>query len=216
MASVVEICNMALGNIRSAGINSLTEPSVQAQQCKLRYATVRDVVLASAPWGFNKTVTSLAQLSAVTVFNWQYVYQHPQDCLYIDRIIPNYEYFSSAALQSQLSRLGTNPPDLTKSVPYERHIVNGNRVIVTNEPLARIQYRARIDDPNVYDPAAIEAIAWLLSAEVAIPIVGGEAGRVLRSDALQMYKSFINSAAADNQNQMRKTQVESEFVTARQ
>lgn len=214
MASIVEICNMALGNIRSAGINSLNENSLQAQQCKLRYAYVRNMLLTQNDWGFNTVIAPLALLTD-TVFNWLYVYQYPTDCLRINRLIPNYEYFSSNALSTPLSNLGVVSPDLNRSVEYKRMLIGTNRVIVSNEQNARAEYRILIDDPNVYDPAFIMAMSWLLAADIAIPIVGGEAGRSLRSDALTMYQRYLGDASASNMNQRYSAPRDSEFVTAR-
>ena len=45
MASEVEICNLALSNIRAGSINSLTEGSLQAQICKLKYPILRDLCI---------------------------------------------------------------------------------------------------------------------------------------------------------------------------
>lgn len=213
MTSEVEICNLALSNIRSAGINSLTEASIQAQNCKLKYPLVRDNVLKQAPWGFAHKQDALAVLTD-DIFNWLYSYQYPSDCLYINRLIPNYELFVSG-VSRPADILGAVLPDLNKQVAYQIFNVNGNRVIAANEPSLRIDYRARVTDPNLFDPTCIEAMSWLLSAELAIPIVGGEAGRSLRVDALNMYKSYLSSAAADNQNQRYSAPLDSEFVTIR-
>jgi len=221
MASVVEICNKALGNIRSTGINSLTEPSLQAQQCKLRYDDVRDTVLAAAPWGFNKIITTLALLSAESVHNWLYVYQYPSDCLYIDRIISSYEYFTDVTLYSPLDNLGVSSPDLSRKIPFEKVAIptadrsSANRVIATNEQYAYVQYRAQINDPNVYDAKVREAIGWLLAAEIAVPICGAETGRGLRAEALKMYQSYLPDASADDLQQRYSAPRESTLVTGR-
>ena len=45
MTSVVDICNLALSNIRAGSINNIDEVSLQAQQCKLKYPFMRDRLL---------------------------------------------------------------------------------------------------------------------------------------------------------------------------
>ena len=83
MASEIEICNLALGNIRAGSINSFTEGSIQAQQCNLKYSIIRDRCLREIVWSFNRKIEALATLSSVTIFNWAYAYQYPSDCLKI-------------------------------------------------------------------------------------------------------------------------------------
>ena len=82
MASDVEICNIALSNIRAGSINSLDENSLQAQQCKLKYALLRDRMLTEVPWTFNRKIRALSVLTT-EIFNWAYAYQYPTDCLKI-------------------------------------------------------------------------------------------------------------------------------------
>ena len=53
MASVVEICNIALTRIgQNEPIVSLTEQSKAAELCSLHYATCRDEVLRDFDWPF--------------------------------------------------------------------------------------------------------------------------------------------------------------------
>ena len=214
MASEVELCNMALSNIRSSGINSLSESSLQAQQCKLKYATVRDMVLADADWGFNSVLAPLAVLSGVSIFNFLYAYQRPVDCLYINRLVLNYPYYSSG-ISTPLQNLGVISPDLDKQVAYREFNSNGVRVIASNEASLYIDYRARVTDPNLFNTAFMIALSWLLAAAVAIPIVGAEQGRALRADALNLYKSYVAAAAASAMSQRYTAPRDSEFITAR-
>lgn len=213
MASEVEICNLALSNIRAAGINSLNEASLQAQQCKLKYPIVRDMVLSQANWGFSRKLAPLALLTD-TVFNWKYAYQYPSDCLFINRLILNYELFV-AGVNRPVDILSTNAPDLNKQVAYEVFNIDGNRVIASNEVDLRIDYRSRVTNPNLFSTASIMATSWLLASELALPIVGAEAGRALRSDALNMYQSYLASAAAETNNQRYSAPLDSEYITVR-
>ena len=85
MASEIEICNLALSNIRAGSINSFTEGSLQAQQCNLKYSILRNRVLKES-WGFNHKIRALSVLTT-EVFNWVYAYQYPTDCLKINRLV---------------------------------------------------------------------------------------------------------------------------------
>ena len=90
MASEVEICNLALSNIRAGSINSLNEGSVQAQLCKLKYPILRDRCLREIPWQFNHKIRALAPVTT-DIFNWGYAYSYPVDCLKIHRLVGSYE-----------------------------------------------------------------------------------------------------------------------------
>jgi len=166
MSSEVEICNVALSNIRSTGINSLNESSLQAQQCKLKYPIVRDTVLAAANWGFSNKVAPLALLTS-TVFNWKYVYQYPSDCLFINKLVLNYETFAQG-VSNPYDNLAPNTPDLNRGVPYKVMNLDGKKVIVSNNPELRIDYRSRVTDTSMFEVTFTQALSWLLAAEVSI------------------------------------------------
>ena len=214
MASEVEIYNMALSEIRAGSINSFTESSLQAQQGKLKYSFLRDMLLSNTPWGFAHKVDVLAVLTD-DLFNWVYAYQYPSDCLHINRLILNYEEVTSetGALRTRHIE-DVYAPDLDRQVKYELQNVDGNRVIAANETELRISYRKKITDPNLFSPLFIQAFVQLLAANVAVSIVGAEVGRQLKSDALTLYKSYIEEAAAEANNQNYSEPKDSEFINA--
>lgn len=213
MTSEVTICNMALSHIRGGSINSLTEPSIQAQQCKLLYPVLRDMVLEAAPWQFATRIDELALLSDVTVFNWLYAYQRPTDCLKIKRLILNWETVSQTDDQFYGNRL---PIVNTKApVPYQIFNVADNRVIAANYPDLRIEYTIRITDPNLFSTQFVMALARLLASELAVPIAGEAAGRKFQSDSLSIYQKYIGSAMASNANEQYEETPDSEFITVR-
>lgn len=217
MASEVEICNLALSNIRSGSINSLDESSLQAQQCKLKYPFMRDRVLTELPWIFNRKIRALSVLTT-DIFNWAYAYQYPTDCLKIHRLVGAHEELSNAdadvvsrLLDSQLLPL----KDLRSQVPYEVFNFDDNKTIGANESELRVDYAAKVTDPNLFSTDCILAISHLLAAEIAIPIVGAELGRQLRSDSLQIYKQYLDAAMANDLNDGYDTPALSEFETIR-
>lgn len=216
MASVVEICNMALSNIRAGSINSLDEPSLQAQQCKLKFPYLRDMLLSDAPWNFAHKHDSLALLTD-DLFNWVYAYQYPSDCLHINRLILNFEEFGGTGDGVVRSRHieAVYTPDLDRQVKYEVQNVDDNRVIAANEPELRISYRKKITDPNLFSSLFTQAFVQLLTSELAIPVVGAEVGRQLRSDALQLYQSYMLEANANTMNEGYTETRDSEFITVR-
>lgn len=217
MASEVEICNIALSNIRAGSINSLTEGSLQAQQCKLKYGILRDRCLREIPWGFNRKIKALAPVTT-EIFNWAYAYQYPIDCLKIHRLMGSYEEISSGAtdyISQQLDANVLSLKDTRTQIPYEVFNFDDKKTIGADQPELRINYAAKVTDPNLFSDDFVMALSHLLASEVAVPIVGAEMGRALRNDSLQLYKQYLASALAADQNDQYSSPVESEFITVR-
>lgn len=217
MSDEVEICNLALSNIRAGSINSLDETSRQGQLCKLKYPVIRDMLLTEIPWGFARKIQGLAVLTT-EIYNWAYAYQYPSDCLKINRLVGAYEELSNAdadvisrLLDSQLLTTGDRRPQ----VAYEIFNFTDNKTIGSNETDLRIDYIAKITDPNLFTPSFILAFSHLLASELAIPIIGVENGRQLRSDSLQMYKEYLATAEADDLNETYTPPALSELETIR-
>jgi hypothetical protein len=216
MSSEVEICNLALSDIRGGSINSLTEGSLQAQTCKLKYPILRDRLLTEG-WGFNRKIRALSVLTT-EIFNWAYAYQYPTDCLKIHRLVGAHEELLNAdagvvsrLLDSQLLPL----KDLRPQVPYEVFNFDNNKTIGANESELRIDYAVKVTDPNLFTDDFVMALAMLLSAHLAIPIVGAETGRQFRNDNLQLYKEYLNAALANDLNDQYNEPPLSEFETIR-
>jgi len=210
MASEVDICNIALSHIRAGRINSLQDVTIEGQECELKYALMRDLMLESFNWPFAHKIKPLS-LSETPVFNWSQTYQYPADCLKINRLVARYEEVAS---NSTMSPDKVVAHDLRGQIPYEVFSFK-TRLICTNLTEARIDYRQRITDPEVFPPAFAMALSYLLAAELAVPVVGAELGRALRKDSLDLYISYLNSATADALNEQYFSPVESEFVKIR-
>lgn len=219
MSSETYICNLALSNIRSAGINSLDEGSAQAQQCKLKYPLMRDMMLNDYSWNFAHKIKPLTPVDH-EIFNWAYAYQYPTDCMIINRIVGSYEEVNSTTRLLTTSHSNyydidvLSPHHLRQQIPYE--IFNfETKVIGANEEQLRIDYRARVTDPNLFSTPFVLALAHLLASEIAIPIVGGELGRSLRGESLNLYERYFNNAVQNDQNQKHQPVLDSEYVLTR-
>ena len=76
MASVINICNIALARIgNSRTINSLTEKTKEAYTCNLFYESMRDAVLADNDWNFAMSRVVLADLGDPAP-GWLFRYQY--------------------------------------------------------------------------------------------------------------------------------------------
>lgn len=217
MASEVEVCNLALSNIRAGSINSFTEGSIQAQICKLKYSILRDRCLREIPWQFNHKIRALAPVTT-DIFNWSYAYSYPVDCLKIHRLVGSFEELpaGSSGVASRLLDSRVIPlKDVRRQIPYEVFNFDDVKTIGSDQPELRIDFASKVTDPNLFSDDFIMALSHLLSSEIAVPIVGAELGRVLRNDSLQLYKQYLASAIATDQNDQYFMPSESDLVTIR-
>lgn len=217
MSSEIEVCNLGLSNIRAASINSLTEGSIQAQYCRLWYPILRDRCLREIPWQFNRKIRALSS-SSVDVFNWAYAYAYPTDCLMIHRLVGSYEELpagSSSVVARRLDSRVLPLKDIRTQIPYEVFNFDNNKVIGADQQELRIDFAAKVDDPNLFSDDFIIALSHLLAANLAVPIVGAELGRALRSDSLQLYKQHLAAAISTDMNDQYLVPGESDLVTVR-
>jgi len=203
MSSQIEICNLALSSVRAKSINSITEASVEAQQCKLHYDIARQFVLRDTPWQFAKVVTAL-ELLTTEPLHWVYAYAYPNDCLAFRSVTGDYA-FKQQTDTDDVSRWRfveeQYEPEL--SVPFEIQHSSGNRIIATDETEAYGIYTKDIIDESMFDPQMVMALGYYLGSLIAIPLTGADIGRAMRKEALQLYSSTINVAIANELNESR-------------
>lgn len=175
------------------------------------------MVLSTGVWGFARKLVGLGLLTT-EVYNWTYSYQYPSDCLKINRLIGSQEQLLNADA-STISHMADSGllqyNELRKKIPYEVFNFTNNKVIGANESDLYIDYVVKVTDPNLFTEAFELALSHLLGAEIAVPIVGVENGRQLRSDCLTMYKEYLATAEADDLNETQSTPLPSEYETVR-
>lgn len=205
MWSVVEICNIALAGIRGKSINALTEASLEAQQCKLHYDLARKFVLKDTDWQFARKIVPLA-LSSIEPLHWVYAYAYPGDCLHIRHVTGDF------AFKNQIDTEFANrlryidqyiEPEL--SVPYEiQNDGADNKIIACDQADAYVIYTRNVTNTTLFDSQMVTALAQYLGSMIAIPIMGGDIGRAMRKEALELYARTLSSAIASNMNEQRQ------------
>jgi len=199
MASVIQICNIALMRIGSSRtINSLSEQSKQADVANVFYESSRDTVLSDFDWNFASKRVALADLDTPST-DWQFAYRYPTDCMRITEIMtPGIRY-----------------PAPGMRVTYEvgADAAGTGKIIYTNQPEAQLRYVGKITDPNMFDAQFADALSWKLAAEFAMPLA---ASGDLGNKALQMYNAMVLAGVAHSNNESQEPLVpESEFTIAR-
>lgn len=87
--SKLTICNGALQKIGVPRIMSVDEDSKEAKICNSEYDKVRKTLLRMYPWGFASARAQLAPVPDAPVFEYEYAFELPADCL---RIVELFEY----------------------------------------------------------------------------------------------------------------------------
>ncbi|SNS15859.1 hypothetical protein [Pseudomonas segetis] len=197
MASVVQICNIALSRIgQTQFIDSLTEQSKAAELCDLHYDACREEVLQAAPWPFAEARVYLADIGSPPV-NWLYRYRYPTDCL-----------------QAQyISLPGMRMPSTELRPKFKVINASGGRAIVADMPQAELVYTVSVEDTTYFPPLFVSALAWRVAAELAM---GLQARPENYAAAMQNYSRVIDQAQAQAFNESDEDELpESEFVSVR-
>lgn len=166
--NVVEICNMALMRLgHDRQIADLTEMSAEAGYCNTFWDHCRKATLRAYPWNFAVRTVVLAPLSETST-QYDFIYQIPTGCLRALEIV--------------------NTTGDTK-IKFE---VRG-RKIYTNQQDAELKYILDVEDTNLFDFEYIDALAYLLAAEISGPLTGD---RARRGDNYEIFRLRIKDAAA--------------------
>ena len=135
----ISICNLALGMLGMPAITSLDETNSNALLCRKFFSTLRDRVLRDHCWSFATTSHSLSVL-AEDGFDPEFpvVCELPTDVIRVLRVVPE--------------------------MPFQRH---GHEIHVPAAP-EKVIYIRRVEDPNLFDTTFVEALQYLLAAEIGM------------------------------------------------
>jgi hypothetical protein len=192
------ICNLALMRIGVTDfIDSLEEATTAAQVCKLAYPHCRDVVLSSFPWPFASQRATLAQVPSAERTGWQYGYAYP-----------------TGALRPVAIWSGSRAPTPGARIPfsYETNAAGTGSVIWTDLNEAEFIYTQRITDTGRFSSLFVDALAWRVAAELAVPLTK-DAGR--RDAALKMFQYSVGLAAGLELASGHEAWPDSEIITSR-
>lgn len=211
MASVVEICNLALAHLGDdATIASISPPegSAQAEHCARFYPIARDSLLQAHNWSFASRRALLASVTNPYTM-WQYAYACPADMMTAVAVLPPEAEndYSLRAYPADSNGWGwTNPPMTAAGVyvPQEYQIETtstGAKVIYTNQENALLRYQAFVVDSTLFDPLFTMALSWQLASFLAGPVVKGAEGFQQGQRCLQMLAVYLTQARAADANQ---------------
>ena len=189
MASVVQICNMALSHIGSdARVASISPPdgSVEAGHCATFYDIARTEMLEPGNWAFSLKRAALAQVTNPSTV-WAYAYAKPADCQRALRILR-----PSIAVTVFTQDLRVEPhTDDRDTAPFD---IEGE-VILTNEPDAKLVYVQDVTDSTKFPASFTSALSYLLAGYLAGPIIKGNEG-VRLGDAMRQRAANMADVSA--------------------
>lgn len=153
--SVTKICNMALSNIGTRSrIESITEHSVEAEECALWYDYSLLQSLEAYDWSFARKRQPLSLDGYSPPAEWIFQYQYPADCVAMRRI--------------------WNPAgDKADAVPYEKETnPDQNPVILTNMEDAVGVYTFFLTNSQLYTPFFVSLLGHALGSNIAWNLTG--------------------------------------------
>lgn len=193
MASVVQICNMALSHIGSdARVASISPPdgSVEAGHCATFYDLARTELLEPGSWAFSLKRASLASLTN-TSEAWTYAYAKPSDCMRPLRVLRpsmGVTVFNQDTVYAHI--------DDRDSAQFD---VEGD-VLYTNEPDAVLVYVQDVTDTTKFTASFTATFSFLLAGYLAGPIIKGNEGARLGDAMRQRAMSAAEMSAAASAN----------------
>lgn len=135
MASVTDICNLALQKLGAGKITSIDENSVPARACKVAYEHCRDKVLRAHPWRCAIERASIAADDPAPDWGKDNSYTLPSDCL---RVMPPYPEMNFVDLDWE---------------------IEGRKLYSDDVAPLYLRYIKRLTDANTMDTLLREVIA---------------------------------------------------------
>jgi hypothetical protein len=201
MASIIDVCNMALSHIGSDAIVSSIDPpdgSVEAGHCARFFPLARAELLESFTWRWAKTRTQLAQVDNPSEV-WAYAYAIPADMLSATRVLnatflqqfnffPFWSAFITADELALFNERGSADFDIEGDV------------LLTNEPEATLLYTVDAIDPSKWSPTFVTALSYLMASFLAGPLIKGSEGAKTGGQFRQIATRIAGQAAARDAN----------------
>lgn len=200
MASVIDICNLALSHLGDeAQVAAISPPdgTVQASHCARYYPIARDVLLTvGVRWHFATKRVALAAVDNEFEDDWAYAYALPSTCLKpLSLLLPGVPE----------RNLGTQDTDAGSHPYIVEADEDGNKVLYATVDGAYLRYIDAVTDTTKFTPLFVVALSRLLAAYLAGPILKGETGIRVSQAQLKWFEAEYAKAAAAEANVGKRT-----------
>ncbi len=179
MASVVDICNLAIANLgEEAIVQSIetTDGTVQSALCERFYPIARDALLARHHWNFATTAITPAPLAETPRQPWAAKYSLPSNIIAVQAVEYSPKEYSEFKCE--------------------------NGVLLTQWTALNIFVTLRIEDPTKFSPLFTEALGFQLATHLAGPIIKGKNGMQVAKEMRQQAETVISWAKEQDSNEM--------------
>lgn len=210
MASVVDICNLALAHLGdNATIASIDPPegSAQAEHCQRFYPIARDTLLEMHSWSFATKRAYGAEVENTWPM-WEYAYAMPGDASDIIAILPpeaKDDYSTHFTPETYPDFYTNYSPSVAAGqyVPQKFAVetaADGSEIILTNQKQAVIRYHAKISDPTKFSPLFTITLSWHLASMLAGPVIKGDQGAAEAKRCVAMTTLYLGKAMEADSN----------------
>jgi hypothetical protein len=201
VASVIDICNLALAHLGDvASVSSIDPPegSAQAEHCARFYPSARDAMLEMHNWAFASRDIEGTLLADEVFPDWSFCYARPANALKIQKVFSN----TSFAHPHWATNVGT--PD--GSAPFTCMTSRaGQQVILTEVENATIRYTERVEDTARYSPLFISALSHFLASMLAGPLLKGKDGAEQATNQITYMRTYLAYAEQSDSLQSKAT-----------
>lgn len=136
--TVIDCCNSALQRTGAATILSLSDNSPEARACSVAYDSNRRDEIRKHPWNFAIARAVLAPDSTAPLFDYNYQFTLPSDCL---RVLRSSDY------------------DLDWKI-------EGRKILTNNDTVLYVRYLADITDATQWDATFYNVVAGALAIDI--------------------------------------------------
>ena len=164
MASIVDVCNVALGAVGAPLINSIDDANTGARLCKANFPLVRDATLEERPWSFAVQRKRYTRENAVPAFGYSYQYPYGTEVVHV------------------VEAFVVEPGDLD-------YVVENRRILCDEADGINARVVVRVDDLSLWSPTFTAAVSFRLGALLAVPLVDN---RTLQADLWTLYAKQLS------------------------
>lgn len=209
MASVVDICNLALAHLGdTATVASIDPPSGDAQSshCARFYPIARDALLELHNWGFSTRRALLTLNSVNPSSTWKFCYQAPSNVINYISVLAN-TATDDYSVGVQMANVGAySAPIVSMGVYTPQDFAvesdnNGNDIIYTNVEFAVLRYTVPVDDTTKFSPLFVMCLSHMLASMLAGPLIKGEAGIAVSKAQTELAMKWDVLAEGSDANQ---------------
>lgn len=169
MADQLSLCNRALMAVGNEPLASLAQNDKPGRLVRALWPQLRDELLASHPWNFAITRTSLAALEAAPAWDYARAFGLPADCLRVWR--------------------------LNLCHPLVRWRVEGRTIVTDEDAPLEVLYIRATEEVGYYPAGFASALVARLAMELAQPIA---ASASLRDQMTREYRAALSHARSQN------------------